>query len=191
MLYSLLVTPLSPLAHCPCAVRVAACAVSPLAPRRRPPAPACRLSAVGCRLSLAVPIHPACAMFVSNHPSLEAPGGTAAGANGADGLAGAACQPTASVYLPGPLGEAYDWLCCFSNFHTEHHDFPDVPAFKLRELRDACPSFYSDEALAGCRDGWLETMRRTFEGRGFYACSGVGAGAALSEAEIRLEGQSS
>ena len=28
-------------------------------------------------------------------------------------------------------------------------------------------------ALAGARDGWRETMRRTFEGRGFYACTGA------------------
>ena len=100
------------------------------------------------------PVHPASAMFVSNHPSMRAPDG--------------GCQPTASVYL----GRWYDWLCCFSNYHTEHHDFPDVPAFRLRALRDAAPAFYSDEALAGCRDGWWETMRRTFAGREFYACSG-------------------
>ena len=78
------------------------------------------------------------------------------------------CQPTASVYLGG----WYDWLVCFSNFHTEHHDFPDVPAFRLRELRDAAPAFYAEGSLAGARDGWWSTMRRTFAGRSFYACSG-------------------
>jgi fatty acid desaturase len=107
------------------------------------------------RSDRSVPIHPASAMFVSNHGSLKSPG---------DG----SCQPTASVYL----GEWYDWLCCFSNFHIEHHDFPDVPAFRLRALRDAAPSFYSSESIAGSRDGWWETMRRTFAGREFYACSG-------------------
>lgn len=54
-----------------------------------------------------------------------------------------------------------------------HHDFPDVPAFRLRALRDAAPEFYGDSAVAGGRDGWRETMRRTFEGRGFYACTGA------------------
>ena len=39
--------------------------------------------------------------------------------------------------------------------------------------RDAAPEFYADAALAGARDGWRETMRRTFEGRGFYACTGA------------------
>jgi len=107
-----------------------------------------------------LPIHPASAMFVSNHPSLDAKGAT--GVHG--------CQPTASVYL----GEWYDWLCCFSNFHVEHHDFPDVPAFRLRKLRDRAATFYSSEALHGCEDGWWETMRRTFVRRDFYACSGVG-----------------
>ena len=79
-----------------------------------------------------LPIHPASAMFVSNHPSLDAaPEGETASVGG--------CQPTSSVYI----GEWYDWLCCFSNFHVEHHDFPDVPAFRLRELRDIAPSFYA------------------------------------------------
>ena len=79
-------------------------------------------------------------MFVSNHPSLEAPQGP----GGAVGECG--CQPTASVYLGGAWeGRWYDWLCCFSNYHTEHHDFPDVPAFELRKLRDLAPSFYADE----------------------------------------------
>ena len=97
-------------------------------------------------------------MFVSNHPSLEAKGGVGG------------CQPTSSIYWGGP---AYDWLCCFSNYHTEHHDFPDVPAFRLRRLRDLAPEHYADAALAGARDGWWETMRRTFAGRDFYACSGA------------------
>ena len=72
-----------------------------------------------------LPVHPASAMFVSNHPSLPAPGGEG------DGVAG--CQPTSSIYL----GDWYDWLCCFSNYHCEHHDFPDVPAFRLKARADA------------------------------------------------------
>ena len=48
-----------------------------------------------------------------------------------------------------------------------------MPAFRLRALRDAAPEFYADEALAGGRDGWVATMRRTFEGRQFYACAGA------------------
>ena len=70
-----------------------------------------------------------------------------------------------------------------SNYHTEHHDFPDVPAFRLRALRDAAPAYYADDALSGCRDGWWETMRRTFEGREFYACSGVGSGSLPDEVD--------
>jgi len=52
-------------------------------------------------------------------------------------------------------------------------DFPDVPAFRLRQLRDRAAPYYSDDALAGCRDGWWETMRRTFDRRDFYACAGA------------------
>ena len=72
-----------------------------------------------------LPIHPASAMFVSNHPSLESP------------IDDVGCQPTASVYLSSGDGHWYDWLC-FSNYHTEHHDY-DVPAFRLRKLRDLAP----------------------------------------------------
>ena len=117
-------------------------------------------------------------MFVSNHPSLDARGD----ADGGGSVGG--CQPTASVYL----GAWYDWLCCFSNFHTEHHDFPDVPAFRLRALRDRAAPYYSDDALAGCRDGWWETMRRTFDRRDFYACSGVGS-ALRSEVGAGVQGE--
>merc|ERR1712070_900593 len=35
------------------------------------------------------------------------------------------------------------------------------------------PTFYEEEALAGCRDGWAETMRRSFARREFYACAGA------------------
>ena len=62
-----------------------------------------------------LPVHPASAMFVSNHPSLSARAGAGAGVAATPLVGG--CQPTASVYL----GPWYDWLCCFSNFHTEHH----------------------------------------------------------------------
>ena len=137
------------------------------------------LSEIGWQL----PFHPASAMFVSNHPSLEAPVGGSVGGSvvksvgksvGGSVGEGLGCQPTASVYLDGPWdGRWYDWLCCFSNYHTEHHDFPDVPAFELRKLRDMAPTFYEEEALAGCRDGWAETMRRSFARREFYACAGA------------------
>ena len=48
-----------------------------------------------------------------------------------------------------------------------------MPAFRLRELRDRAAPYYSDDTLAGCRDGWWETMRRTFDRRDFYACAGA------------------
>ncbi len=109
------------------------------------------LSEVGWQL----PTHPASAMFVSNHPSLVAPDGS--------------CQPTSSVYWGG---RAYNWLCCWSNLHVEHHDFPDAPCWRLAELRACASAHYSESALSGCRDGWLGTLRRTFGGgRVFYACS--------------------
>ena len=110
-------------------------------------------------LGWVLPLHPASAMFFSNHPSSPRAGG---------------CQPTGSLYIGGPWGGRwFDLVCCFSNYHTEHHDFPDVPAFRLRKLRDLAPEHYADAALAGARDGWWETMRRTFARREFYACAGA------------------
>ena len=131
------------------------------------------LAEVGWQL----PLHPASAMFVSNHPSLEVPRpdpsrcsrrpshapaphalahhsmahtmlrhtprqGTrraprharASPCQAKEGLRG--CQPTASIYWGGA---AYDWLCCFSNYHTEHHDFPDVYAAPNRLLAHLAP----------------------------------------------------
>lgn len=72
---------------------------------------------------------------------------------------------------------------CFSNYHTEHHDFPDIPAFRLRELRDTAASFYDPETLDGAEAGWWKTMERTFRQREFYACSGVLERRAIAEKE--------
>jgi len=54
-----------------------------------------------------------------------------------------------------------------------------VPLFRLRELRDLAPRFYDAPLLANPRAGWLPTVRRSFEKRGFYACAGV------SESDLR------
>lgn len=118
-----------------------------------------------------LPCHPAFAMFVSNHPSLD--DGSATGGM-REGAAGARCQPTASIYWPDDA-RWFDWLCAFSNFHTEHHDFPDVSLFRLRELRDAAERHYAPPVLADARIGWLPTVKRSFDGRGFYACAGAAA----------------
>lgn len=114
-----------------------------------------------------LPCHPAFAMFVSNHPSIE----NEVGGMHADGTSSSmGCQPTASIYL----GEWYDWICAFSNYHTEHHDFPDVPLFELRKLHDLAPRFYEAPLLEDPRAGWLQTVQRSFEKRGWYACAGNG-----------------
>ena len=62
--------------------------------------------------------------------------------------------------------------------------FADVPAFRLKQLRDTAPAFYADEALAGARSGWRETMRRTFAQREFYACAGATDAAAVAAAVL-------
>ncbi|CAJ1415659.1 unnamed protein product [Effrenium voratum] len=105
-----------------------------------------------------LPIHPGCAMFVSNHGS----------ARTADG----GCAPTSSLYVDEPWGW-FDWVCMFSNYHLEHHDFPDVPLLKLPELRTRAPEFYglpskaervpSNLAVATpAATNWLATVHRSF-----------------------------
>jgi len=71
-----------------------------------------------------LPFFPAAALFVSNHGALDD-----------------ATPPTRSVYGGG----AFDALCVAANYHTEHHDFPDVPLWRLAKLRAlAGPEFYPD-----------------------------------------------
>mmetsp|Transcript_13487 Transcript_13487/g.31951 ORF Transcript_13487/g.31951 Transcript_13487/m.31951 type:complete len:277 (+) Transcript_13487:554-1384(+) len=159
-----------------------------------------------------LPTHPACAMFMSNHESREVAAtengraGLAAGTGGSGngGAAAAAssdtavsCQPTSSVYL----GRWYDVLCLSSNYHVEHHDFPEVPLTKLSELRRRAPEFYglggataaaASSAKKGGAEGgegehglvilpyfaardWGAAVKSTFQSPGFYACTGTGS----------------
>ena len=95
-------------------------------------------------------------MFVSNHPSLEQPGG--------------GCQPTASIYV----GKWFDWLTAFSNYHVEHHDFPIVPWSRLPAIRAAAPEFYDDLESS---TGFYSTIWRWLgEGHMWtYACVSAGS----------------
>ncbi|CAJ1345702.1 unnamed protein product, partial [Effrenium voratum] len=106
---------------------------------------------------------------VSNHGS----------ARTADG----GCAPTSSLYVDEPWGW-FDWVCMFSNYHLEHHDFPDVPLLKLPELRTRAPEFYglpskaervpSNLAVATpAATNWLATVHRSFAEPEPYACSVV------------------
>lgn len=101
-----------------------------------------------------LPLHPACAMFVSNHGSRK----TASGE----------CVPTSSLYL-GPEWGWYDWACIFTNYHLEHHDFPDIGLLKLPALKQLAPEFYSSEAQG--QQDWLGTISSAFAEPERYACS--------------------
>ena len=79
-------------------------------------------------------------MFVSNHPSISLPTSTnsensenSENCNSGDvsvsgGVGG--CQPTSSLYI-GKAGGVFDVICAYSNYHVEHHDFPDISMWKL------------------------------------------------------------
>jgi len=118
-----------------------------------------------------LPIHPACAMFVSNHGSGKC----------ADGK----CAPSSSLYVGDAWGW-FDWVCLFSNYHLEHHDFPDIPLLKLPELSRIAPEFYGHTenppynssvspslAVAKASSNWQSTVHKSFASPEPYACSVV------------------
>ncbi|CAE8622524.1 unnamed protein product [Polarella glacialis] len=114
-----------------------------------------------------LPHHPACAMFISNHGSGKRVDGK--------------CAPTASLYIGEPWGW-YDWICMFSNYHLEHHDFPDVALLRLPELTRLAPEFYGQQAtvatsapaelaVATAATDWLASVAGAFAAPQPYACS--------------------
>jgi len=121
-------------------------------------------------LAWQLPIHPGCGMFVSNHGS----------GRRADG----GCAPTASLYVGGAWG-VFDWICMFSNYHLEHHDFPDVGLLRLPEISRIAPEFFGLEgsssrcsptpapelAVALAETDWVATLRGAFATPQPYACS--------------------
>ncbi len=106
-----------------------------------------------------LPVHPACAMFVSNHPSYKS----------VDEDGKAFCQPTSSVYNKD--SPAFDWLLAFTNYHTEHHDMPTVPMWSLPEVNKRASSFYA--GLEGAQDSWVTVLQRAFRSRSYYGCRGT------------------
>lgn len=114
-------------------------------------------------LAWQLPVHPAFAMFVSNHPSYST---TTPDGRGV-------CQPTSSVYMHHPsiaVRSLFDLTCAFTNYHVEHHDFPEVPLWNLRQIREEASEFY--DCLEGAEDSWTAVVRKAFRGRQFYGCEG-------------------
>jgi fatty acid desaturase len=102
-----------------------------------------------------IPPHPACAMFVTNHPSSK------------DGESGK-CIPSQSTYA----GAWYSIFTLGTNYHCEHHDFPTIPLHKLGELREIAPEFYRH----GSNDNLAQVMNKAFDDPDFYACMDTGIG---------------
>jgi len=124
-----------------------------------------------------LPIHPGCAMFITNHGSSEQPGleslGNPAAAGVPPGLGdahggGRGCQPTRSTYS----GVWYDFVCCNTNYHLEHHDFPNIPILDVPKLRQIAPEFYDASAVVSGTDLW-KTVVDAFDTPDFYACMGA------------------
>lgn len=110
-----------------------------------------------------LPIHPACAMYITNHGSTTLPEGGGGGL-GPDGR----CQPTKSTYA----GWWYDFICLVTNYHVEHHDFPNVPLLRLPRLKAMAPEFYAEPVVRSGTNLW-QTVVEVFERPQFYSCMGV------------------
>uniref|UniRef100_A0A7S1BEF8 Fatty acid desaturase domain-containing protein n=1 Tax=Corethron hystrix TaxID=216773 RepID=A0A7S1BEF8_9STRA len=105
-----------------------------------------------------LPPHPAAAMFVTNHGSGRAEGEEEG------------CVPTSSTYA----GRWYAALTLGTNYHMEHHDFPDVPFHQLGRLRRIAPEFYrgmeggDEDIYEG--DNVFRIMEKAFSEPEFYSC---------------------
>lgn len=122
-----------------------------------------------------LPIHPGCAMFITNHGSSQQPAPSTSTTStrippglGAAGEGGGGCQPTRSTYA----GLWYDIVCCNTNYHLEHHDFPNIPILELPKVRHMAPEFYDSSAVTSGTDLW-KTVRDAFDEPDFYACMGA------------------
>lgn len=108
-----------------------------------------------------LPPHPACAMFITNHGSSEHEHG--------------GCEPTGSTYA----GRWYSILTLGTNYHVEHHDFPNMPLHQLGKLRKIAGSdFYrtgtSTDGNNSKQDNLGEIIAGAFAYPDFYACSNAG-----------------
>eukprot|EP00591_Stephanopyxis_turris_P013537 CAMPEP_0195510460 /NCGR_PEP_ID=MMETSP0794_2-20130614/3099_1 /TAXON_ID=515487 /ORGANISM="Stephanopyxis turris, Strain CCMP 815" /LENGTH=487 /DNA_ID=CAMNT_0040637887 /DNA_START=290 /DNA_END=1753 /DNA_ORIENTATION=+ len=107
-----------------------------------------------------VPPHPACAMFVTNH------GSSSSGKGEND------CVPSSSTYA----GKWYSVFTLGTNYHVEHHDFPNIPLNKLGLLRNIAPEYYRQ----GNSDNVFRIMKNAFSKPDYYACMDAGVGGIVS-----------
>ena len=123
-----------------------------------------------------LPVHPGCAMFITNHGSTphpvsadsRVPPGIGGGEGGGGEMRDSGCQPTRSTYA----GLWYDIVCCNTNYHLEHHDFPNIPILALPKLREIAPEFYDSSAVVAGTSLW-STVKSAFDTPDFYACMGA------------------
>jgi len=137
-----------------------------------------------CETLWSLPPHPACAMFVTNHGSKFSPnnnGGndhessSSSSSWGTLGMDGG-CIPSYSTYA----GRWYSLFTLGTNYHCEHHDFPNIPLHKLGKLREIAPEYYR----RGSNDNLLHTMRDAFSTPDFYACMDAST---ITSAEVEFE----
>eukprot|EP00541_Cyclophora_tenuis_P017772 CAMPEP_0116572772 /NCGR_PEP_ID=MMETSP0397-20121206/18369_1 /TAXON_ID=216820 /ORGANISM="Cyclophora tenuis, Strain ECT3854" /LENGTH=141 /DNA_ID=CAMNT_0004101153 /DNA_START=116 /DNA_END=541 /DNA_ORIENTATION=- len=104
-----------------------------------------------------IPPHPAAAMFVTNHGSKM----------DMDNEGEETCVPSSSTYA----GKWYSALTLGTNYHCEHHDFPQIPFHRLGQIRHLVPESYY---RPGSDDNVMQILRGAFGRPDFYACLDVG-----------------
>lgn len=105
-------------------------------------------------------------MFVTNHGTYTSPEKSSPGPGGL-GPSGE-CQPTRSTYI----GKWYDFVCLNTNFHVEHHDFPNVPILAVPKLKKIAPEFYGEGCVSYGSGVW-STLVEAFRTPNWYSCMGV------------------
>jgi len=79
---------------------------------------------------------------------------------------GSSCQPTRSSYF----GLPFDVLMFNLNYHTEHHDFPEIPSSRLKELHDLAKPLYINKNVKYVDS--ISTVLATIENLPIYGCQG-------------------
>lgn len=86
------------------------------------------------------------------------------------------CHRYPSTYLSWHT-YIHTWQTLKTNYHVEHHDFPNVGLFRIQQIRKMAPEFYDErELVSGNSGNPYDSIKKAFTHPEFYACMGVGGG---------------
>jgi sphingolipid delta-4 desaturase len=92
------------------------------------------------------------------------------------------CQPTTSIY-----GPVMTYFCGGVNFHTEHHDFPSIPATRLAALNKIASSYYNDiPKYTGAIDLYRDLLG-SGDKQWVYGCQDQGQGVEIDSTQVDIQ----